>query len=160
MIAVGDTIPSVPVKLVNESGASDADSGDVLGSGKVVFFTLPGAFTPTCHANHLPGYIELADAIKAKGVDRIVCGTVNDHHVVKAWARDTGSLGVVDFIADGNASLCKELGLDVDMSAGGMGTRYIRAAIVLDNGKVVAVNVEQARGEVTASGAPAILASL
>ena len=129
-------------------------------SGRVVFFTVPGAFTPTCHTNHLPGYIELADAIKAKGVDRIVCGTVNDHHVVKAWAEATGAVGKVDFIADGNAALCKAMGLDRDMLAGGMGIRFIRAAIIINNGRVEAVYAEKAPGEVTSSGAPAVLAAL
>ncbi|MBU1174659.1 MAG: peroxiredoxin [Alphaproteobacteria bacterium] len=160
MIAPGDDIPSVPVKLVDAAGSADADARDVLSADRVVFFTVPGAFTPTCHTNHLPGYIELADQIRARGVSRIVCGTVNDHHVVKAWAKASGALDAVVFIADGNAALCRALGLDKDMSASGMGTRYIRAAIVIDRGKVEAVYAEQAPGEVTTSGAHAVLASL
>ena len=160
MIAKGDRIPSVPVKVVTKAGATDAESSEILSTGKVVFFTVPGAFTPTCHTNHLPGYVELADALKDKGVTRIVCGTVNDHHVTKAWALDTGALGKVDFIADGNALLCKTLGLERDMSAGGMGIRYIRAAIVINDGIVEAVHLENAPGEVTSSGAPAVLAAL
>jgi glutaredoxin/glutathione-dependent peroxiredoxin len=160
MIARGDDIPSVPVKLVDATGATDADSRAILGQGRVVFFTVPGAFTPTCHTNHLPGYLDLVDAIRAKGIDRIVCGAVNDHHVVKAWAAASGALGKIDFIADGNASLCRALGLERDMSGSGMGIRYIRAAIVLDNGRIGAVYAEKVPGEVTSSGAPAVLAAL
>ena len=160
MIAAGDTIPSVSIKLVEEAGSSDVDARALLSEGRIIFFTVPGAFTPTCHNNHLPGYVELAEAFKAKGVSRILCATVNDHHVTRAWAKDSNAFGKVDFVADGNAELCKAMGLDRDMSAGGMGVRYIRAAIVIDNGKIEAVYAEAAPGEVTSSGAPAVLAAL
>lgn len=157
MIEPGSTIPSVPVRLINRSGINDADSATVLSSGKVVLFTLPGAFTPTCHANHLPGYIELADEIKAAGVDRIVCATVNDQYVVEAWADVTDAIGKVEFIADGNADFARALGLDADLTPGGLGTRFIRAAIVINDGIVQSVYTEDAPGRVTSSGAPAIL---
>jgi peroxiredoxin len=160
MIAAGDEIPSVRVKLVSAGGATDADAKAVLSSGRVVFFTLPGAFTPTCSNNHLPGYVDLADRIRAKGVDRIVCGSVNDHHVIKAWAAAVHALPKIEFIADGNAELAKVMGLERDMSASTMGLRFIRAAIVVNNGKVEAVYTEDAPGQVTSSGAPAVLASL
>ena len=160
MIAKGEDIPSVSIKLVEETGSKDVDASALLSEGRIVLFTVPGAFTPTCHNNHLPGYVELADAIKAKGVSRILCATVNDHHVTRAWAKASGAFGKVDFVADGNADLCKAMGLDRDMSAGGMGTRYIRAAIVVDKGKIEAVYAETAPGEVTSSGAPAVLAAL
>lgn len=160
MIQKGDSVPSAPVKLVNNSGTTDADSATILGEGKIVLFTLPGAFTPTCHSNHLPGYVTAADELRAKGVNRIICLTVNDHHVVKAWAEALGALGVVEFIADGNAELAKALGLDKDMSAGGMGTRAIRAALILNNGTVEAAFTENQPGQVTSSGAPAILEAL
>ena len=160
MIAKGEDIPSVSIKLVEETGSKDVDASALLSEGRIVLFTVPGAFTPTCHNNHLPGYVELADAIKAKGVSRILCATVNDHYVTRAWAKASGAFGKVDFVADGNADLCKAMGLDRDMSAGGMGTRYIRAAIVVDKGKIEAVYAETAPGEVTSSGAPAVLAAL
>ncbi len=160
MIASGDVIPSVPIKLVTANGVEDKDADDVLSAGRVVMFTLPGAFTPTCSNDHLPDYIRLADAIRAKGVSRIVCGTVNDHFVVSAWAEASGALGKLDFVADGNAALAIALGLERDMSANGMGIRYIRAAIVINNGRVEAVYAEQSPGEVSRSGAPAILAAL
>ncbi len=160
MIAPGDDIPSVPVKLITADGAADADSRAVLSSGKVIFFTVPGAFTPTCHTNHLPGFVDLSAAFKANGVDHVICGAVNDHHVIKAWALDTDAVGKVDFIADGNGALCRAMGLDRDMMANGMGIRFIRAAIVINNGRVEAVYAEKAPGEVTSSGAPAVLAAL
>ena len=157
MIEQGQPVPGVPIKLVNKSGTIDADSASVLGAGKIVLFTLPGAFTPTCHTNHLPGYVNGADRIKSAGVDRIICATVNDHHVVQAWAKDQNALGKVEFIADGNAALASALGLATDMRAGGMGDRFARAALIIDNGIVEAAFTEDAKGQVTSSGAPAIL---
>jgi len=159
MIKAGDTIPSVPVKLVDANGVTDTTSTAVIGTGRVVFFAVPGAFTPTCHVNHLPGFIANADKLHAAGVDRIVCAAANDHHVVKAWAEATGALGKIDFIADGNAALAKALGLDKDFSGAGMGTRFTRSAMLITDGVVDAVFVEDAPG-VTATGAPAILMAL
>ena len=159
-IEPGQPIPSVPVKHVTETGVADATSVDVLGSGTVVFFTVPGAFTPTCHLNHLPGYLAAAEKLKAAGVDTIVCGTVNDHHVVKAWAESTGALGTIEFIADGLGKLASALGLERDLTAGGLGQRFTRSSLLIRNGVVEAVNVEGAPGEVTSSGAPAMLEAL
>lgn len=159
MIEAGDRIPSVPVKLVDPSGTSDTTSDAVLGQGRVVLFAVPGAFTPTCHTNHLPGFLANAGKLKAAGVDRIVCVSVNDHHVMKAWATASDALGPIDFIADGNAVLAKALGLDKDMGANGMGTRYGRSAMIIDDGIVEAMFVEDKPG-VTATGAPAILMAL
>ncbi|HCO54525.1 redoxin family protein [Pelagibacterium nitratireducens] len=159
-IQPGQPIASVPVKHVTESGVEDATSADILGTGTVVFFTVPGAFTPTCHLNHLPGYLAAADQLKAAGVDKIVCGTVNDHHVVKAWAESTGALGTIEFIADGLGKLASALGLERDLSGGGLGMRFNRASLLIRNGMVETVNVEGAPGEVTSSGAPAMLEAL
>lgn len=157
MIQQGDAIPSVAVKLVNKSGVIDGDSATIFGDGRVILFTVPGAFTPTCHNNHLPGYLSAGEALRTKGVNRIICMTVNDHHVVSAWADASEALGVVEFIADGNATLTKALGLDKDMSGGGMGTRAIRSALVIKDGIVEAVFTEDQPGQVTSSGAPAIV---
>lgn len=159
-IEPGQPIPSVPVKHITENGVSDATSTDILGSGTVVFFTVPGAFTPTCHLNHLPGYLAAAERLKAAGVDKIVCGTVNDHHVVKAWAEASGALGTLEFIADGLGQLAEKLGLERDLTAGGLGMRFTRSSLLIRNGIVEAVNVEGAPGEVTSSGAPAMLEAL
>lgn len=159
-IQSGQSVPSVPVKLVTADGVSDASSADVLGTGTVVFFSVPGAFTPTCHLNHLPGYLAAADKLKAAGVDRIVCATVNDQYVVKAWAESADALGRIDFIADGSAELARALGMERDLSGGGMGIRFNRAAMLVKDGKVAVVNIETSPGEVTASGAPAMLEAL
>ncbi len=159
MIKRGDTIPALGVKLVSSSGTADETTADVLGQGTVVLFSVPGAFTPTCHVNHLPGFVANAGKLRAAGVDRIICASVNDHHVLKAWAEASGALNDVEFIADGNADLARALGLDKDFSEFGMGTRFVRSAMILRNGVVDAVFVEDAPG-VNASGAPAILMAL
>src|SRR5690606_22938120 len=111
MIKRGDSIPALDLKLVNAAGASDTTSTDVFGQGTVVFFSVPGAFTPTCHVNHLPGFVANAGKLRAAGVDRIVCASVNDTHVMKAWAEASGALNDVEFLADGNAALARALGL-------------------------------------------------
>ena len=159
MIDRGSPVPSVRVKLVGADGATDTTSDAVLGSGLVVLFTVPGAFTPTCHVNHLPGFVANEPKFRAAGVDRIVCAAVNDHHVMKAWAEASGALGKIDFIADGNAELAEALGLAKDFSGSGMGKRFARSAMLIRNGVVEAVFVEDAPG-VNASGAPAILMAL
>lgn len=159
MIERGNPVPSVPVKLVSADGAADTTSQDVLGAGLVVFFAVPGAFTPTCHVNHLPGFVANEAKLRAAGVDRIVCASVNDAHVMKAWAEASGALGKIDFLADGNADLAEALGLAKDFSPFGMGKRFARSAMLIRNGVVDAVFVEDAPG-VNASGAPAILMAL
>ena len=159
MVERGNPVPSVQVKLVDANGVTDTTSDAVLGSGLVVLFTVPGAFTPTCHVNHLPGFIANEPKLRAAGVTRIVCASVNDQHVMKAWAEATGALGHIDFIADGNAELARALGLDKDFSGGGMGTRFARSAMIIRDGVVDSVFVEDAPG-VSGSGAPAILMAL
>jgi glutaredoxin/glutathione-dependent peroxiredoxin len=157
MIESGDRVPSVPVKLVDIDGTTDTTSDGVLGQGLVVLFTVPGAFTPTCHVNHLPGFLANAPKLKAAGVTRIVCGAANDHHVVKAWAEGTDALGAVSFIADPHAKLAEALGLD--RRTDDLGLRYRRSAMIIRDGVVEAVFVEDKPG-VTATGAPAILMAL
>lgn len=159
-IQPGQPIPAIAVKHVTEAGAADATADAVLGTGRVVMFTVPGAFTPTCHLNHLPGYLAAYDGLRAAGVDKIVCATANDHHVVKAWAESTGALGKIEFISDGVATLATELGLERDLTGGGLGIRFGRHALIIEDGIVKFVASEDAPGEVTASGAPAILEAL
>ena len=159
MIDRGSPIPSVPIKLINTEGTTDTTSDAVLGTGIVVFFAVPGAFTPTCHVNHLPGFIANIAKLHAAGVDRVVCASVNDAHVMRAWAEASNALGEIDFIADGNAELAQAMGLDRDFSGGGMGTRFARSAMIIRDGVADAVFIEDGRG-VTASGAPAILMAL
>ena len=159
MIERGSPIPSVRTKLVNAEGTSDTTSDAVLGTGLVVFFAVPGAFTPTCHINHLPGFVANASKLRAAGIDRIVCASVNDHHVMRAWAEASGALGEIEFIADGNAELAEAMGLAKDFSGSGMGKRFARSAMLIRNGVADAVFIEDAPG-VNASGAPAILMAL
>lgn len=158
MIDRGNPVPSVPVKLVNADGTTDTTSDAVLGTGLVVFFAVPGAFTPTCHVNHLPGFVANEAKLRAAGVDRIVCASVNDPFVMKAWAEASGALGKIDFIADGGAELARAFGLAKDFG-GAMGERFTRSALLIRNGVVDAVFIEDAPG-VTATGAPAILMAL
>ena len=157
MIKSGDTVPSVRVKYIDADGVSDTTSDAVLGEGKVVFFGVPGAFTPTCDTSHLPGFIANAGKMRASGVTRIVCGAVNDHHVVKAWAERSDALGKVDFIADVNAHLADALGLTKQSSD--LGKRFARFAMIIDDGVVQDVFVQDVGG-VTVSGAPAVLLAL
>jgi len=159
MIDRGIPVPSAAIKLVTADGVTDTTSDVALGSGTVVLFTVPGAFTPTCHVNHLPGFVANIGKLRAAGVDRVVCASVNDHHVIKAWAEASNALGDIDFIADGNAALAEALGLAKDFSRAGMGKRFARAAMIIRDGVVDAAFVEDAPG-VTASGAPAILMAL
>lgn len=159
MIERGSPVPSVKVKLIDADGVTDTTSDAVLGQGLVVFFSVPGAFTPTCHLNHLPGFVANEAKLRAAGADRIVCAAANDSHVMKAWAEASGALGKIDFLADGNAELAEALGLAKDYTGSGMGKRFTRSAMLIRNGVVEGVFVEDAPG-VTATGAPAILMAL
>ena len=159
MIERGSPIPSVKTKLITSEGTTDTTSDAVLGSGLVLFFAVPGAFTPTCHVNHLPGFVANAAKLRAAGVEKIVCASVNDAHVMKAWAEASGALGEIEFLADGNAELADAMGLSKDLSVAGMGKRFNRSAVLLRDGMVQDVFVEDAPG-VTATGAPAILMAL
>ncbi len=157
MIQAGDKIPSIPIKLVDANGCTDSASDAVLGTGTVVFFGVPGAFTPTCDTSHLPGFVSNAHKMANLGVGRVVCGTVNDHHVTKAWAERSNALGKVDFIADGEGLLADAMGLSKQIA--GMGKRFARFAMVIRDGVVQDVFVQDVAG-VTVSGAPAVLMAL
>lgn len=157
MIQAGDRIPSVPVKVVDAAGVQNATSDEVLGTGRVVLFAVPGAFTPTCDTAHLPGFITNVGKMRAMGVDRIVCAAANDHHVVKAWAERSDALGKVDFLADGDALLADAMGLSKLIA--GMGKRFARFAMIIEAGMVKDVFVQDVAG-VTVSGAPAVLMTL
>ena len=157
MIEAGEAVASLPVKLIGKDGVTDTTSDVALAGKRVVFFTVPGAFTPTCHVNHLPGFIANANKLKAAGVERIVCGAANDHHVIKTWAEATNSLGTIEFIADPHLGLARAMGLDKEF--GDLGQRYRRSAMIIEDGVVRAVFVEDKPG-VNATGAPAILMAL
>ena len=156
-IAVGDKIPDVKVQVPGPSGPAPAQTGELLGRGKVVLFGLPGAFTPTCHKNHLPGFIVSEAAFKAKGVDAIAMTAVNDHYVLQAWSDATGSKGHIDFLADGGGDFAKALGLDFDASAGGLGVRSKRYAMLVEDGVIKQLNIEPKPGEADVSSATHLL---
>jgi peroxiredoxin len=141
-IAVGDKIPNVSVKLATSEGPQNAETKDVLGKGKVALFAVPGAFTPTCSAKHLPGFVENYDALKKKGVEKIVCMSVNDAFVMKAWAKAQDAEGKIEMLADGNGDFARALGLTMDAKGFGMGERSKRFSAIIDNGVVKQLNVE------------------
>ena len=136
MIAVGDRIPSTPLMTVTEGAPTATTSDDLLGSGRVVVFAVPGAFTPTCSAVHLPSYVDTAADLAAAGVDRIVCLSVNDPFVMAAWGQAEGVGDEIVMTSDGNAEFTRAIGMDVDASRGGMGIRSRRYAMVLEDGVV------------------------
>jgi peroxiredoxin (alkyl hydroperoxide reductase subunit C) len=158
-IKVGDTIPSMKLMVATPEGPKETSTDDIFKGKKVVLFAVPGAFTPTCSAKHLPGFVQNADAIKAKGVDTIACISVNDAFVMGAWGKDQGTGEKVTMLADGSANFAKALGLELDITARGMGVRSQRYALVAEDGKVTHLGVE-APGGFEVSKAEAILASL
>jgi peroxiredoxin len=158
-IAVGDKVPDVEVKTMGPEGPQTVKTGEVLGSGKVVLFAVPGAFTPGCSKIHLPGYVEHGDELKAKGVSTIACIAVNDAWVMQAWADAQGANGKILMLADGNGEFTKAMGLSVDMSVAGLGSRSQRYAAVIDNGVVTSLDVEPKPG-VDVSACQAVLAKI
>lgn len=141
-IQANEKFPAVDIKVVNNGEMADANTGELFANGKTVLFGVPGAFTPTCSQAHLPGFVVQADAIKAKGVDRIVCMSVNDAFVMKAWG-EASNAEALTMLADGNADLTKALGIEMDGSGFGMGTRCKRFAMIVEDGTVTGVFVEQ-----------------
>jgi glutaredoxin/glutathione-dependent peroxiredoxin len=158
-ISVGDKLPDATFKTMTADGAKAITTAEIFSGKKVVLFGVPGAFTPTCSNNHLPGYLENYDAILARGVDTVAVVSVNDVHVMGAWARFTGGEGKILYLADGNGDFAKSIGLDSDFSSGGMGLRSKRFSMVVADGKVTALNVESKPG-VDESGAAHILGQL
>ncbi|MGE0224235.1 MAG: peroxiredoxin [Acetobacteraceae bacterium] len=158
-IKVGDTIPSMKLMKATPEGPKETSTDEVFKGKKVVLFAVPGAFTPTCSAKHLPGFVQQADAIKAKGVDTIACISVNDAFVMGAWGKDQSCGDKVLMLADGSAHFAQALGLEMDVSARGMGMRSKRYALVAENGKVTHL-AEEAPGAFEVSSADAILAKL
>jgi peroxiredoxin len=157
-ISVGDKIPSVTIQHKTADGIDQVSTDDFFAGRKVVLFAVPGAFTPTCSQKHLPGFVANADALKAKGVDEIACIAVNDAFVMDAWGKDQSADGKVTMLADGSAKLAKALGLDMDLTERGMGPRSKRYAMVVDDGKVTALAVDESGFE--KSSAEAILGAL
>jgi peroxiredoxin len=159
MIKAGDTLPKATFTIMTGEGPKPRTSDEIFAGKKVVIFGVPGAFTPTCHKNHLPGFAAKAAEIKAKGVDTIAVTAVNDVFVMDAWAKDTGAKDSIEFLADGSGNFAKAIGLTVDLTERGLGLRSRRYAMIVDNGVVKSVDVEEAAG-VEVSGAEPRLAKL
>jgi glutaredoxin/glutathione-dependent peroxiredoxin len=159
-IQVGDRLPAATLRRATADGIENVAVEDYTRGRKVVIFAVPGAFTPTCSEQHLPGFLEHGDALRAKGVAAIACVAVNDPFVLKAWERSSDVADRVDFLSDGNAEFTRAVGLDFDGSAIGLGTRSRRYAMVVDDGVVRTLLVEDVPSQAETSSARAILEAL
>jgi peroxiredoxin len=159
-IAKGDRLPEATFRVLGPEGITTLTTGDIFDGKKVVLFAVPGAFTPTCHLKHIPGFIENADAFKKKGIDSVACVAVNDPFVLGAWADASGGKGRILFLSDGNAEFTKKIGMDFDGSGIGLGTRSKRYAMLVDDGVVKVLNVEDSPGVAVESTAAKLLENL
>ncbi len=159
-ISVGDKLPDATFTTMTAEGPTQMSTADVFGGRKVVLFAVPGAFTPTCHMKHLPGFVTHAADLKAKGVDTIACVSVNDVFVLNAWADQSGAKDAVTFLADGSADFTKAIGMELDASGLGLGIRSQRYAMLVDDGVVAVLNLEDVPSSAEASSAEKILAAL
>ncbi|HJO68385.1 MAG TPA: peroxiredoxin [Rhodospirillales bacterium] len=158
-IELGDRIPSVTLKAMRADGIEDVNTDSLFKGKRVALFALPGAFTPTCSAQHLPGFVRNADALRAKGIDEIVCLSVNDAFVMDAWGKAHDAGDKVMMVADGNAQFTLALGFELDASGAGMGTRSRRYSMIVDDGEVKVLNAEAA-GAFEVSSAEHLLSQL
>ena len=159
-IKVGDKVPSVTLRQVTPEGPKEVATDEFFRGRKVVLFAVPGAFTPACSQRHLPGYVDKAGDIKAKGINEVACVAVNDAAVMGAWGRNQKTEGKVTMMADGSGDFVRALGLELDLSKGGLGVRSKRYSMLVDNGVVKSLNVEAQPGQVDASSAEAMLKAL
>lgn len=159
MIKVGDKLPEVTFNVPQQDGMKQMTTNDIFAGKRVALFAVPGAFTPTCSARHLPSFREKASELRAKGIDAIACTSVNDHFVMAAWAKDQNVGGDIAMLADGSGAFAKALGLDADFSKFGMGTRSQRYSMIVKNGVVEKLNVEEG-GEYKVSSAEHMLGQL
>jgi len=158
-ISVGDKLPEATLVEMTADGPTPRTTADIFGGRKVAIFSVPGAFTPTCSAKHLPGFVDQADAFKAKGVDEIACMAVNDAFVMGAWGKDQNAGGKVSMLADGNGDFVKALGLELDGTGFGMGLRGQRFSMIVEDGTVTTLNIE-GPGEFQVSSADHMLTQL
>lgn len=159
-IQVGDRLPAATLRTFGDGGIEEVGTEALTRGRKIVLFAVPGAFTPTCSEQHLPGFMQHADAIKAKGVDAIACVAVNDPFVVAEWSKASKAGGKVDILSDGNAEFTKAIGMELDASGFGLGTRSQRYAMIVDDGVVKTLLVEDVPTQAETSSANAILAAL
>jgi glutaredoxin/glutathione-dependent peroxiredoxin len=159
-IAVGSRLPSATFRVMTPAGPAPKTTEDIFSGKRVVLFAVPGAFTPTCHNSHLPGFVKNVDAFKAKGIDMVACTAVNDVFVLDAWAKTSGAFEKIQFLSDGNAEFARAIGLDLDASANGLGTRSKRYAMLVEDGVVKSLSVEDMPGKAEKSTAEALLETL
>ena len=159
-IKVGDRLPQSTFRIMTTDGPAAKTTEELFGGRNVVLFAVPGAFTPTCHRNHLPGFLGKIDEIKAKGIDAVAVVAVNDVFVMTAWAKYSGGEGKIEFLSDGNADFAKAIGLSLDGSGFGLGTRFQRFSMIVKDGVVASLAVEDSPGKAELSGADALLKEL
>ena len=159
-LSIGDKLPSATFRTPGEDGPKTLSTDDIFAGKTVVLFAVPGAFTPTCTMNHLPGFLELNDDIRSKGVETIAVVAVNDVFVMKAWAKATDAGDRILFLADGNADFTRAAGLEADLSGGGLGLRSKRYSMIVRDGTVAALNIEESPGQAETSSAATLLAQL
>ena len=153
MIKVGDKLPDATFMTMSADGPKPMTTAEMFDGRKVALFAVPGAFTPTCHKTHMPGFVSRADELAKKGFGAIACTSVNDVFVLTEWAKATGATGKITMLADGGADFVKKIGLDIDLTSRGLGVRSKRYAMAVDNGVVKILNVEDAPGSVDKSSA-------
>jgi peroxiredoxin len=159
-IKVGDRLPATTFRVMTPDGPAPKTTDDIFKGKKVVLFAVPGAFTPTCHKNHMAGFVKNADAIKAKGIQEILVTGVNDVFVMDAWKKATGADGKIEFLADGSGDFAKALDLTLDASANGLGMRSKRYSMLVEDGVVKSLNIEDKPGTAELSGADNLLKQL
>ena len=159
-IKVGDRLPEAKFRVMTAEGPAWKTTDEIFKGKKVALFAVPGAFTPTCTNNHLPGFLKNADAFKAKGIDTVAVTGVNDIFTFDAWKKATGAGGKIEFLADGNADFAKAIEMTFDGSAGGLGLRSKRYAMLIEDGVVKRLNVEEAPGKAETSSAETLLKQL
>jgi glutaredoxin/glutathione-dependent peroxiredoxin len=159
-IAVGSRLPEATFRVMTPSGPTAKTSAEIFDGKRVALFAVPGAFTPTCNNAHLPGFLANLDAFKAKGIDTVACTAVNDVFVLDAWAKSTGAQDKIMFLSDGNGDFARALGLDMDGTGIGFGTRSKRYAMLVEDGVVQALNVEDVPSKADKTSAEALLAAI
>ncbi len=159
-IKPGDKLPDATLMHLTNAGPAPISTEELFGGKTVALFAVPGAFTPTCSNQHLPGFIEKSEELRAAGVDTIVCMSVNDAFVMGAWGQQQGAAGKVMMVGDGNAELTQKMGLSVDSSGFGMGTRSVRFSMIVRDGVLETLNIEQNPGQAVDSGAENLLSQL
>lgn len=157
-IKVGDKLPEATFTVMGPDGPKPVTTTEFFAGKKVALFAVPGAYTPTCSKQHMPGFVANSAEFKGKGIDAIACTAVNDVFVLDAWAKDTGAAGKITMLADGSADFAKKLGLDIDLNARGLGVRSKRYSMIVDKGVVSVLNVEDAPPQHDKSSAATLLA--